>query len=470
MDYRLNGVGIMRNLAVILGVSVYDHANNLSACKIDANQMHELLHATEKYQILQLDEGLTKNQIMEKLEEFFNADAEEDAIGEVLFYFSGHGCQDENDLHFILKGTEPEKINATSLNNKEIDDLVRPYNPRLFVKIIDACQSGLAYIKSLDEKIDLSMNKTFENCIFMSSSKRDEPSAANAKCSFFTKAFIEAVYDGTKADVIRYSDIQNYITDEFNTAKYEQTPYFNIQGDGRAVFANTTVALKQMAEKYGGEETGLVEPESELERNLDHFLEAYRSEEAVKEIIEKVKAILQEETLPLTWLDKYYDMHLGSMNSHDYEEDSGIVKFLYERRKNENLYVEVETERARKESYLNIPLLGYETVPIRFTPMVHSLSSNITLNLWPKNEGLPRYEVNLVFVYSDTGMYVFQGARQLVCKGWNDFVEGDKKKYTYSWFEYGKFDQRDWKEYVQKRFIESAEFVEKSLGEFVPDR
>ena len=67
-------------------------------------------------------------------------------------------------------------------------------------------------------------------------------------------------------------------------------------------------------------------------------------------------------------------------------------------------------------------------------------------------------------------MYVFQGARQLVCKGWNDFVEGDKKKYTYSWFEYGKFDQRDWKEYVQKRFIESAEFVEKSLGEFVSDK
>ena len=460
----------MRNLAIILGVSVYDHAHNLPACNRDANKMFQLLQATEKYRILQLDEGLSKNQIIERLEEFFKTNAEETIIGEVLFYFSGHGCQDENDLHFILKNTEPEKINATSLNNKEIDDLVRQHNPRLFVKIIDACQSGLTYIKALDEKIGFSMKKTFENCIFMSSSKRDEPSVANENCSFFTKAFIEAVFDGTKADVIRYSDIQNYITDEFSTDKYRQTPIFNLQGDGRAVFANTTLSLKHMAENYNGKEVMLLEPESELERNLDHFLGAYRSEAAVKEIIEKVKVILQEENLPLTWLDKYYDISLGSLNNHDYEEDSGIVKFLYERRQKENLYVEIETERVRKESYLNIPLLGYETVPVRFTTMVHSLPTNITLNLLPKNEGLPKYEIDLVFVYSDTGMYVFQGARQLICKGWNEFVEGDKKKYTYCWFEYGKFEQSDWKEYVQKRFEESAEFVEKSLNEFVSNK
>ena len=187
-------------------------------------------------------------------------------------------------------------------------------------------------------------------------------------------------------------------------------------------------------------------------------------------MIEKIKVILQEENLPLTWLDKYYDISLGSLNNHDYEEDSGIVKFLYERRQKENLYVEIETERVRKESYLNIPLWGYETVPVRFTTMVHSLPTNITLNLLPKNEGLPKYEIDLVFVYSDTGMYVFQGARQLICKGWNEFVEGDKKKYTYCWFEYGKFEQSDWKEYVQKRFEESAEFVEKSLNEFVSNK
>lgn len=464
------GVIVMRNLAVILGVSVYDHAISLPACKKDANLMYELLCATEKYEILQLEEDLTKSQIIEKVEGFFKTDAEESEIDEVLFYFSGHGCQDKNDLHFILKGTEIERINATSLNNKEIDDLVRPYSPHLFVKIIDACESGLSYIKSLDEKTGFHLNKTFENCIFMSSSKRSESSAADQECSFFTRAFIEAVYHGTEEDIIRYSDIQNYITDEFSSAKYEQTPYFSMQGDGRAVFANTTLTMKQIAEKYRKEETVPVEPESELEKNLEHFLEVYRSEEAVKEIVEKVKTVLQEEKLSLTWLDKYFDVRLGSINSGDYEEDSGIVSFLYKRRNDENLYVEVETERVRKQSYLAIPILGYETVPTRYTSMVHSLPSSIMINLSPKNKGLPKYEINFVFVYSDTGMYVFQGARQLVCKGWKEFVEGDKKKYTYHWFEYQKFEQSAWKEYVQKRLGESADFVEKSLNEFVSNK
>lgn len=459
----------MRNFAIILGVSIYDHAISLPACKRDAEQMNELLCATEKYKILKLDESLTKNQIIQELEGFLKSNSEEDEIGEVLFYFSGHGCQDENDMHFILKGTESERINATSLNNKEIDDLLRAYSPQLFVKIIDACESGLSYIKSLDEKIDFSINKTFENCIFMSSSKRSEPSAANEVCSFFTRAFIEAVYDGTKSEVIRYSDIQNYITDEFTSAKYEQTPYFSMQGDGRAVFANTTSAMKQLAEKYSQEDTVLVESESELEKNIEHFLEAYRTEEAVKEIINKVKMVLQEENLPLSWVDKYYDISFGGSNNRDYEEDSGIINFLYKRYSDENLYVEIETERVRKESYLNISW-GYETVPVRFRPLVHSLPSNLAFNLLPKYQGLPKYEINVVFVYSDTGMYVFQGARQLICKGWNEFIEEDKKKYTYRWFEYQKFEQSDWKEYVQKRFEESADFVEKSLSEFVANK
>lgn len=179
--------------------------------------------------------------------------------------------------------------------------------------------------------------------------------------------------------------------------------------------------------------------------------------------------VLQEENLPLSWVDKYYDISFGGSNNRDYEEDSGIVNFLYKRYSDENLYVEVETERVRKESYFNISW-GYEMVPVRFRSVVHSLPSNLALNLSPKNQGLPKYEINLVFVYSDTGMYVFQGARQLIYKGWNEFVEKDKKKYTYRWFEYQKFEQSDWKEYVQKRFEESAEFVEKSLSEFVANK
>lgn len=465
----------MRNLAVLLGVSVYNNAHDLPACQNDVDNMCRLLEATGKYQILKIEEKLSKPQILEQIEQFLNADSEE-KIGELLFYFSGHGHQDQSGMHFILKDTEIDRINATSLNNNEIDDMARACNPHLFVKIIDACQSGLAYIKSLDGKreiveeknvLDFRTEKKFENCIFMSSSKRDESSAATEECSLFTQAFIRAVLDGTKSEAIRYSDIQNYITDEFNVRKNGQTPYFNLQCDGRAIFANTTPALRQLAEEQLQNAVAVSEPESELETNVERFLAAYRSEEDVKGIIEKIKDTLNEEKLPLTWIDKYYDISIGSSNRRDFEEDEGLVKFLYEKREKENLYVEFDTDRVKNESSLGLPFFGYKTVPVRFSPLVHTLPSNITMHLSPKNDGLPKYEIDIVFVYSDTGMYIFQGARQLVRKGWNGFVQGEKKQYTYKWLEYAKFDEDNWRDYVQKRLTDCAEFVEKSLNEFV---
>lgn len=467
----------MQNLAIVLGVSEYNHAPALSACKNDADNMHRLLQATEKYQILQLDQNLSKAQMLGKIEGFLKVEDEE-KIGELLFYFSGHGHQDESGTHFILKDTELSRINATSLNNSEIDDLARNCNPELFVKIIDACHSGLTYIKSLDENddafeeknwLDCRTEKAFENCIFMSSSKRNETSAASQQSSFFTDVFIDAVLDGTKEDVVRYSDIQNYIRDEFSSNKYEQTPYFNTQSDGRAVFATTTPALKKLAEEHAnmGNEVMRPEQESELEGNIERFLNAYRTEEAVKEIIEKMEAILQQEQLPLSWIDKYYNIRIANLTKRDFEEDNGILKFLYERYEKENLYIEMETERVREKLLYDMGFGGYKTVPVRFTSKVHRLPSNMSVSLNPENDGLPRYVIDFVFVYSDTGMYIFQGVRQLVCKGWAEYVTGDKKKYTYKWLKYAEFDEASWQDYVQKRLEESAEFIEKSLSEFV---
>ena len=203
----------MKNYAIILGVSEYINADNLPACKNDVNRMFEILNATEKYQILLIDEKHKKQEIIKEVEDYFNANNAEEEIGEIFFYFSGHGYQDKDDLHFILRETELDKINATSFNNAELDDIVRKKNPRLYVKIIDACQSGFAYIKSLNyenkvvfpqKESDINIEKKLENCIFMYSSKKDESSIANEEYSIFTQAFINAVLEGSKEESVRY--------------------------------------------------------------------------------------------------------------------------------------------------------------------------------------------------------------------------------------------------------------------------
>lgn len=463
----------MSNIAIVMGISIYDYAEDLPACKNDADSVEQLLQATGKYHILRLDQELIKPYLIDQIDNFIKS--VDDQIDEILFYFSGHGCQDDTGLHYILKNTEMEKINTTSFNNNELDDLVREYNPQLFVKIIDACQSGFHYIKSVDfeENLDegsilqIKSNKAFENCIFMSSSRSDQSSIATDECSLFTKAFISSVLDGTSSDVVRYSDIQNYLTDVFKTNKYAQIPYFTLQCDGRAVFTYITEQLKKLADTWLKTSAEIQDIKEEMEVKLDKFLNAYRVEEEVKDIVDKIMAVLKQENLQLSWMNKYYDIDLENKPKYDFKEDTDIVNFLYERAEKENLYIEFETERVKKESALGIPLFGYETIPVRFSILAQSLPSSIRMDLLPKNEGLPRYEIELVFIYCDTGMYIFQGAKQFVFKGWNQYVLRDKKKYSYKRLEYAKFEEKDWRDFIHNQLEDSAKFVEESLDSFI---
>lgn len=90
----------MSNIAILLGVSVYEDAKDLPACKNDVESMYQLLQATGKYSILKLSQDITKSTLIDKIDDFLKSTDEQ--LGEILFYFSGHGCQDDTDLHYIL--------------------------------------------------------------------------------------------------------------------------------------------------------------------------------------------------------------------------------------------------------------------------------------------------------------------------------------------------------------------------------
>lgn len=460
----------MRNIAITIGVSEYQCAPELPACKNDAEIMTKILKATNKYDVLPLSGNLSKHQILEQIETFISSLPEQ--VGEVLFYFSGHGVQDD-EAHFILKDTVTERINSTALNNNEIDDLVRRFSPKLFVKIIDACQSGLIYIKTPEHPITFDITpadatKSLGNCIFMCSSKKDEYSMATTEYSFFTNAFVAAVLETTiKATIIRYSDIQNFIIDAFQQNKIDQTPYFNIQSDCRDIFSEVTDELKELQAIYTQNTAHKEEDKSELEVQLDKFLIKYRSESDVQSIVETAQQIMQSLAFELDWIEKYYECEFGSSVLEDYREDKGIVRFLYERRRHENLYVEFDTEKQKQEDRFGLNIASYFTQATRFSSVANTLPSVARYRLTPKREGLPKYELSFIFVYSDTYMYVFNTMKQFVCKGWREFICNDMTKYTYKVISYKEFEENSWKSYVQGQLKAAEEFLEKSIFEFV---
>ena len=160
-------------------------------------------------------------------------------LTEALFYFSGHGQSKDEEFYFALSDFEESRRNTTSLKNTELDVFLRALNPKLAVKIVDACNAGVQYIKDAAKSESGRFQKTtsqgqFNNVYFMFSSLFDQASFCNSHVSDFTKAFLEAIVAHGNAEV-RYRDIIDQITDRFET-KLDQRPFFITQADHTELF------------------------------------------------------------------------------------------------------------------------------------------------------------------------------------------------------------------------------------------
>ena len=468
----------MKNYAVLLGVFEYKYTENLLACKNDVDILHQMIDATQKYKVLELDTSISKNHFLEQVDSFIPDDmcSDKDEVGEIFFYFSGHGVHQESESYLVLHETQLDKINSTSIKNSELDAIIRRKSPKLYVKIVDACYSGMSYIKAPTSKENTPIAppvyaKVIENCIFMYSSKKDQVSWATKEYSNFTKSFINAILESTDR-TIKYNDIINFITDDFEAAGNEQVPYFVTQYDGRDVFSerneqvNVLIAHTKslIVSNVSGEEAQPPENSSKIA----DYLSRYHSQEAVKSIIESMKGELNEVKIPTSWITAYYSLKPSAYGSHNHYEERSIVKFLYDRRQSENLHVDVETNKESRstfQEYLGIP--SFTTIPIKFSSLVGSLPSFYSLDFQPSKTGLPRYELSYVFVYSDTYLYVFTASKQYIQKGWTEYIEKESIKYSYRKIYYYEYSQEQWAEYVKSDTEKCVEFIESSLEKFV---
>ena len=461
----------MSNYAIILGVDKYKNVPDLLSCENDARLMEGLLKATGKYEVLRIANNATKHQVQEQITSFLPLDGTD--IGEVLFYFSGHGKQDEQGMHYALYETDVSKVNSTSLNNTELDDIIRKCSPKLYVKIIDACQSGVSYIKGveeIDEEPKNIVSKGFENCIFIYSSLKSQSSYGGNPYSQFTQAIIDAI-ESVSAPVVKFTDIQNYLSDVFTATGGDQTPYFSTQCDGTELFCEKKPEVIEFIKR--------LHPSATIDEDSSHssidvikaYLEKCRSDSDVKILMEKIQEDLEKWELKHDFLNEFYTSKCETSfpyEYHKYREDSSLVKMLHANAKKENLFVEVEYTSVKKQNPLMDSIFSsFQEVPISFNSLANQLPSVFSIHLKASDANLPDYVIPFIFVYSPTFFYVFTCTKQFVRKGWKEYEAGRHTKYVYSKFEYNSFDETTWDSYQTKRLKESVDFIEKTLLEYI---
>jgi len=232
----------MKNLAIIIGVSQYaDENNNLPACLNDVKIIESLFNSIIKYDDVLIEKGnIESNKVRDSITTFIQK-YQNEIIGEVFFYYTGHGCFDGTNFYYNLSNYDKRNKRQTSIENSEIDTWLRSLKAKLTIKVIDACYSAIKHIK--DDFFQQYFNDTktgFNECYFMYSSLSYQKSYQNELLSDFTLSFINSLF---KKDKIKYRDIMNSISDEFEHNN-KQTPFFVVQADYTEDFADIDESIK----------------------------------------------------------------------------------------------------------------------------------------------------------------------------------------------------------------------------------
>lgn len=128
----------LKNYAIVVGIDEYKDRMSLHTCANDARSMADLMEEMG-YDVLlisdQTDEKPTKGNIMNKAFEEIRGNPN---VGNVIFYFSGHGVKTENEVFYLIPRDANGSV-STYISEIEIKEKITSF--KNFAMIIDACNS-----------------------------------------------------------------------------------------------------------------------------------------------------------------------------------------------------------------------------------------------------------------------------------------------------------------------------------------
>jgi hypothetical protein len=448
-------LGGKMNIALIIGVSEYNNVHHLPACVSDVKLIREILEATSKYEeILSISENTLSAQVKNKISSWIKAYQNTD-IDEVFFYFTGHGEFSNNEFFYLLTDYDAAKKNQTSLSNSEIDDWLRSLKAEITFKVVDACHSGISYVKEGKEALKSYLQKSinqFQKCYFMFSSRQNQSSWQDDKLSHFTRSFAEAILKHS-AENIRYRDIADFISDEFS-GNSQQTPFFVIQADNTEHFTTILPEMKYILVaddliKTTEEEKLLEEGTPTHKLSLKELVENdalnYISEEAVLDLLEKLRIALEEYQhqkelielydVELTFLDSLVGVaNLRAIGEWVAENKS---RFFAEPTYAKEAYYE-EVPDSRKLS-----LASWDELPLRkvrkYRDVINAFRSTVELpyvavkmQAQPKFPNIDLHILFITFTISMTHIHFFYLLSRYKTKNWDEYqlVENSKWQQT----------------------------------------
>ena len=125
----------MSNTAILVGNTRYTSLSELACCHDDLVAMKELLEATLRYSHSDIEviENADADDLKARVRE---AIAKQSSVDELFFYFTGHGCQQDEDFYYCGTEFDPMKPNRTGISTNELHALLRMASADVVVKFL----------------------------------------------------------------------------------------------------------------------------------------------------------------------------------------------------------------------------------------------------------------------------------------------------------------------------------------------
>jgi hypothetical protein len=442
----------MANIAIVIGNSKYDHLRDLDCCTDDVAAVSQLLQATGKYEVIETlidaDADRMKLAIRGILQPH-------QGIGELLFYFSGHGVQRQSDFYFCGTSFDRAKPNETGLSTTELHTLFRSCDPVTVVKIVDACNSGTALIKA-DESF-IGINKgDLSNLVQISCCLESQYSLTGNPLSQFTESFCKAAVRKEEGAVF-YTDIISVIRDEF-LEDDQQTPHFVSQGTGRDLFVDDAKKLADFRVRFESEWLSTDDDEEGLEESLEDS-EAARASRL--KIIENAESSFASAETAKGFIDRLFDGFISRVNSSEFtdffnisiEEHANyveqtaqtfIVRCLSGEKRPDNFVTAYIGQKKKRqpiwESALSRAMYGDQFEPVTTLELNCSIPRvQMKIAFIPRYKSLDQLRLVISCAPSLNNCYIFENTTEHLRTDWSGFnddgIQIVKKWYIRKWSE-----------------------------------
>lgn len=441
----------MGSIAIIVGNSEYQNSTNLDCCLADVATINDLLHATDKYDSIELLTNRKAATLKDTIRAFLGGAR---IVDELFFYFSGHGYQHDGEFYFNATDFDSAHPNETGLSHSELHTLLKATNANLVVKVIDACSSGTLLLKSdggfLPEPKD-----GFNSLIQIASCLDNQSSLTGDPLSAFTDSFYDAVLS-KEAGVVYYSDITSALRDRFldNNA---QTPHFVLQGTGREVFAENAERLRQLRakrqEQMASESAAVITdvqnnepPQSALDQMKaleESYVDKDEAQNFISGFFDNIISAMEASSDFADFFDCEHVLH----DDFDEADARAFITRVLSKEKRPDNFVTAEISRERAANPMSRFGLGLASFmppgdmvtnyDLRLNCKMDSVQLKLTFT--PKFQSLKQFSLIVSCAPSLESCYVFEVVTRHALNDWGVFEpEGDevnRRWFTFAWNE-----------------------------------